>query len=221
MKDGPRPAGFYRHCRPAADWPYFPTQTAVKPNRAKGIMATEFGNASCGYYDDCTWRRNNGFTWKKCLSLGSNLEPYWRIVRSFACTTQGDMNTWSKLAEPVRPYLPIVTAVTIQINMISPNLSESGPPRLPPSFFNKQSPPSPDDKTAAMNKITNFSIAAIMNSQSRSRCEAEDEDEELEAKRRKLAEAVPALGKQIHILPDLYFIMVPRNTFFYLYNMGP
>ena len=81
--------------------------------------------------------------------------------------------------------------------MISPNLSESGPPRLPPNFFNKQSPPSPDDKTAAMNKITNFSIAAIMNSQqSRQRCD-EDDDEELEAKRRKLAEAVPALGKQI------------------------
>ena len=95
-------------------------------------------------------------------------------------------------------------AVTIQIlNMISPNLSESGVPRLPPSFFNKQSPPSPDDKTAAMNKITNFSIAAIMNSQSRSRCaEAEDEDEELEAKRRKLAEAVPALGKRKYILPE-------------------
>ena len=54
-----------------------------------------------------------------------------------------------------------------------------------------------------MNKITNFSIAAIMNSQSRSRCaEAEDEDEELEAKRRKLAEAVPALGKRKYILPE-------------------
>ena len=46
-----------------------------------------------------------------------------------------------------------------------------------------------------MNKITNFSIAAIMNSQqNRSRCD-DDDDEELEAKRRKLAEAVPALGK--------------------------
>ena len=48
-----------------------------------------------------------------------------------------------------------------------------------------------------MNKITNFSIAAIMNSQSRSRCAeaVEDEEDELEAKRRKLAEAVPALGE--------------------------
>ena len=47
------------------------------------------------------------------------------------------------------------------------------------------------------NKITNFSIAAIMNSQSRSRCAeaVEDEEDELEAKRRKLAEAVPALGE--------------------------
>ena len=51
-----------------------------------------------------------------------------------------------------------------------------------------------------MNKITNFSIAAIMNSQqNRSRCD-DDDEEELEAKRRKLAEAVPALGKSFLIL---------------------
>ena len=42
---------------------------------------------------------------------------------------------------------------------------------------------------AALNKITNFSIAAIMNSRNR------DDEDEFEAKRRKLAEAVPALGK--------------------------
>ena len=79
--------------------------------------------------------------------------------------------------------------------MISPNLSETGPagPRIPHSFY--KGPPSPDadktDRVAAMNKITNFSIAAIMNSRGR---KSEDEDD-FEAKRRKLAEAVPALGK--------------------------
>ena len=81
--------------------------------------------------------------------------------------------------------------------MISPNLSETGPagPRIPHSFY--KGPPSPDadktDRVAAMNKITNFSIAAIMNSRGR---KSEDEDD-FEAKRRKLAEAVPALGKLI------------------------
>ena len=105
--------------------------------------------------------------------------------------------------------------------MISPNLSESaaGPPmpRLPSNFFNK-SPPSPDDKTAAMNKITNFSIAAIMNSQqNRSRCD-DDDDEELEAKRRKLAEAVPALGKSFLIFyhksnfSKFYFILMSMSS---------
>ena len=81
--------------------------------------------------------------------------------------------------------------------MISPNLSDNGP-RLPPNYFQTQqkSPPSPDhvdktDRVAALNKITNFSIAAIMNSRNR----REEEDEELDVKRRKLAEAVPALGK--------------------------
>ena len=84
--------------------------------------------------------------------------------------------------------------------MISPNLSDSGP-RLPPNYFNhRTSPPSdpnPDvsdktDRVAAMNKITNFSIAAIMNSQRR---RDEEDDSDFEVKRRKLAEAVPALGK--------------------------
>ena len=58
-----------------------------------------------------------------------------------------------------------------------------------------------------MNKITNFSIAAIMNSRNRRSDEHEDEIDDFEAKRRKLAEAVPALGKSqkkgifiIHIL---------------------
>ena len=77
--------------------------------------------------------------------------------------------------------------------MISTNLSETGPPRIPPTFY--KGPPSPDDKTdrvAAMNKITNFSIAAIMNSRGR---KSEDDADDFEAKRRKLAEAVPALGK--------------------------
>lgn len=84
--------------------------------------------------------------------------------------------------------------------MISPNLSETGPagPRIPHSFY--KGPPSPDadktDRVAAMNKITNFSIAAIMNSRGR---KSEDEDD-FEAKRRKLAEAVPALGKLITII---------------------
>ena len=104
--------------------------------------------------------------------------------------------------------------------MISPNLSESaaGPPmpRLPSNFFNK-SPPSPDDKTAAMNKITNFSIAAIMNSQqNRSRCD-DDDDEELEAKRRKLAEAVPALGKYFLILHQ---IQSPSKVYLILMSMS-
>ena len=95
--------------------------------------------------------------------------------------------------------------------MISPNLSETGPagPRIPHSFY--KGPPSPDadktDRVAAMNKITNFSIAAIMNSRNRRSDENEDEIDDFEAKRRKLAEAVPALGKSqkkgisiIHIL---------------------
>ena len=80
--------------------------------------------------------------------------------------------------------------------MISPNLSDNGP-RLPPNYYHK-SPPSPDtektERVAAMNKITNFSIAAIMNSRNR-RDPAENDEDEFEAKRRKLAEAVPALGK--------------------------
>ena len=77
--------------------------------------------------------------------------------------------------------------------MISPNLSETGPPPRIPPFY--KGPPSPDDKTdrvAAMNKITNFSIAAIMNSRGRK----SEDDDDFEAKRRKLAEAVPALGKE-------------------------
>ena len=79
--------------------------------------------------------------------------------------------------------------------MISTNLSETGPPRIPPTFY--KGPPSPDDKTdrvAAMNKITNFSIAAIMNSRGR---KSEDDADDFEAKRRKLAEAVPALGNTL------------------------
>ena len=81
--------------------------------------------------------------------------------------------------------------------MISPNLSDNGP-RLPPNYYHK-SPPSPDtvektERVAAMNKITNFSIAAIMNSRNR-RDPTENDEDEFEAKRRKLAEAVPALGK--------------------------
>ena len=83
--------------------------------------------------------------------------------------------------------------------MISPNLPDNGP-RMPPNYFlNKpnSSPPSPSDvektdRVAAMNKITNFSIAAIMNSQ---RNRKDEDEDEFEAKRRKLAEAVPALGK--------------------------
>ena len=57
--------------------------------------------------------------------------------------------------------------------MISPNLSDNGP-RLPPNYYHK-SPPSPDtvektERVAAMNKITNFSIAAIMNSPKTQNC---------------------------------------------------
>ena len=83
--------------------------------------------------------------------------------------------------------------------MISPNLSDNGP-RLPPNYYHK-SPPSPDtektERVAAMNKITNFSIAAIMNS--RNRRDPENDEDEFEAKRRKLAEAVPALGKNLFL----------------------
>ena len=98
--------------------------------------------------------------------------------------------------------------------MISTNLSETGPPRIPPTFY--KGPPSPDDKTdrvAAMNKITNFSIAAIMNSRGR---KSEDDPEDFEAKRRKLAEAVPALGKiknSVKIIVK-YFIINQPNYFF-------
>ena len=93
--------------------------------------------------------------------------------------------------------------------MISPNLSDNGP-RLPPNYYHK-SPPSPDtvektERVAAMNKITNFSIAAIMNSRNR-RDPAENDEDEFEAKRRKLAEAVPALGK------NLFF---EKFTFYFL-----
>ena len=85
--------------------------------------------------------------------------------------------------------------------MISPNIqSENGvSPRLPPNYFQNHKSPnsSPDhvektDRVAAMNKITNFSIAAIMNSRNRRSNENnEDEIDDFEAKRRKLAEAVP------------------------------
>ena len=89
--------------------------------------------------------------------------------------------------------------------MISTNLSETGPPRIPPTFY--KGPPSPDDKTdrvAAMNKITNFSIAAIMNSRGR---KSEDDADDFEAKRRKLAEAVPALGKTKNRSTLNYFLI--------------
>ena len=71
-----------------------------------------------------------------------------------------------------------------------------------------------------MNKITNFSIAAIMNSQSRSRCAeaVEDEEDELEAKRRKLAEAVPALGEsKINVIHWESYIIIKeleKKSFF-------
>ena len=96
--------------------------------------------------------------------------------------------------------------------MISPNLSETGPgPRIPPFY---KGPPSPDDKTdrvAAMNKITNFSIAAIMNSRGRK----SEDDDDFEVKRRKLAEAVPALGKgslnKVHFLPNKLVLFFVKN----------
>lgn len=68
--------------------------------------------------------------------------------------------------------------------MISPNLQQQSENASKFQFS------ASEDKT--MNKVTNFSIAAIMNRQ-KSGSETEDE---FEAKRRKLAEAVPALGKQ-------------------------
>ncbi len=85
-------------------------------------------------------------------------------------------------------------------NMISPNLAEAGATRLP--FGLGVNPGGGGNKTdtekaAAAIKMTNFSIAAIMNSQMQRNVRklAEDAEEEFEAKRRKLAEAVPALGK--------------------------
>lgn len=81
--------------------------------------------------------------------------------------------------------------------MISPDISGQAAARLPPTFFKANMPPSPPDSgqvDKTMNKITNFSIAAIMNNSRKNREDQEEEDN-FEAKRRKLAEAVPALGK--------------------------
>ena len=95
--------------------------------------------------------------------------------------------------------------------MISPNLSDNGP-RLPPNYFQTQqkSPGSPDhvdkntDRVAALNKITNFSIAAIMNSRNR----REEDEDEFDAKRRKLAEAVPALGKILFDFLSIFYLLI-------------
>jgi hypothetical protein len=99
--------------------------------------------------------------------------------------------------------------------MISPNSAAT--PLLPPSlsYFQQNKSPnsSPESNSQAnnaergsimaaqINKMTNFSIAAIMNSAAQRnsamrKFDNSDDSEELEIKRRKLAEAVPALGKK-------------------------
>ena len=92
--------------------------------------------------------------------------------------------------------------------MISPNLADNGTTRLP--FQPQISPPlavekSATEKAAAAIKMTNFSIAAIMNNHRKLASEAAEDD--FEAKRRKLAEAVPALGKTI-VLEGLLVLLI-------------